>query len=443
MIKFKIWSFTDKTGNYTADAIRTQTLENIQKLFDLAAIYLNSVIASVDTEIKITLSVDSGLSPSAAPIYGWDSKNKEWYNETYKAINSGLYADNPDFDLSLNDSMIKVINNPTQVQKELSWNIPYRTILHEFGHGLGFDSYRNSGTGILEFSYGTKFDEFVELFQGQPYFKGKFADAIYGGPIPLSPLGKPGTSIAHMASNGTGKTWDSLMVDQSPGFRPPGEYKYSDLDLAVFKDLGYQNLNTLTSIDGHRFIPGLNSSSIIGATGIDQVINDGARTAAVYNQQDGNWTQKIGNQTISLHGIERATFDNGLAVALDIGGIAGQAYRIYQAAFDRKPDLPGLGYWINEMDKGSSLSQVAGGFLASDEFRNLYGAAPSDTEFLTALYKNVLHRTPDAAGYSWWQDRINEGMSRANILASFSESTENQAQVIGQIEHGIDYQIWA
>jgi hypothetical protein len=35
------------------------------------------------------------------------------------------------------------------------------------------------------------------------------------------------------------------------------------------------------------------------------------------------------------------------AVALDVDGAAGQAYRLYQAAFDRAPDKNGLGYWIN------------------------------------------------------------------------------------------------
>lgn len=35
-------------------------------------------------------------------------------------------------------------------------------------------------------------------------------------------------------------------------------------------------------------------------------------------------------------------------VSFDINGPAGQVYRIYQAAFNRKPDLPGLGFWIRE-----------------------------------------------------------------------------------------------
>lgn len=442
MIKFKIWSFTDKTGNFMADAIRNETLTNVQKLFDLAANYFNAVIASVDAEINVSLAVSSGIFSSAGPIFGWDSNTKEWYNEVEKAINFGKCPNNLDFSLTLTEAMLKVINNPNQVQKELTWNIPYRTILHEFGHALGVISYRSDTTGNLELPYGTKYDEFVLLEKGQPLFTGKFGSAIYGGNVPISPLGVPGTSISHIYSNGKEKVYDSLMVDQWPGFRPPSEYKYSDLDLAIFKDLGYKNLNTLTSFDGHRFIPGLKTSSIVGTPEVDLVLNDGARSAATLTQQNSNWLQTIGNQTISLQGIERLLFDNSQAVGLDLNGVAGQAYRIYQAAFDRKPDLAGLGFWIAQMDKGVSLKDVAGGFLASDEFRKLYGAAPSNTDFLSALYKNVLHRSPDGDGYNWWLARLTEGVARQDVLASFSESPENQAQVIGQIEHGIDYLIW-
>jgi len=32
--------------------------------------------------------------------------------------------------------------------------------------------------------------------------------------------------------------------------------------------------------------------------------------------------------------------------------------------------------------------------------------------------------------------------SRADVLAGFSESTENRAQVIGSIQNGIDYVHW-
>ncbi|MFZ6723049.1 DUF4214 domain-containing protein [Undibacterium sp. Ji49W] len=113
---------------------------------------------------------------------------------------------------------------------------------------------------------------------------------------------------------------------------------------------------------------------------------------------------------------------------------------MYQAAFNRTPDKAGLGYWIGQLDKGAeSLSHAAAGFVNSAEFKQMYGTNISDNMFLTALYNNVLHRNPDQAGFNYWNGRVAAGMTRPDILASFSESTENIAQVIGQISHGIEY----
>ena len=102
-----------------------------------------------------------------------------------------------------------------------------------------------------------------------------------------------------------------------------------------------------------------------------------------------------------LKNVERVEFTDKI-VALDIDGIAGKAYRIYQAAFARTPDNDGLKYWINTMDTGHSLEAVAGGFIASEEFKSLYGNAPSNEMFVTKLYNNVLGRAPEKGGFDYW-----------------------------------------
>ncbi|WP_373987631.1 S8 family serine peptidase [Duganella sp. BuS-21] len=141
-----------------------------------------------------------------------------------------------------------------------------------------------------------------------------------------------------------------------------------------------------------------------------------------------------------LSGIERLEFSDGV-IALDTtGGIAGQAYRLYQAAFDRTPDRAGLGYWIGVMDGGVSLIEVAQGFVQSGEFKTLYGAAPSNTELVNHLYQNVLHRAPDAAGAAYWLELLDQHrITAADALRSFSESTENVAALVGVTENGIYY----
>jgi hypothetical protein len=139
----------------------------------------------------------------------------------------------------------------------------------------------------------------------------------------------------------------------------------------------------------------------------------------------------------SLIRVERVQFED-TSVALDIEGVAGQAYRIYKAAFDRAPDIAGLGYWIDAMDKGAELTSVAGGFIGSTEFQSRYGST-SDTDFIRLLYENVLDRQPDAEGYAYWQDAMSQGLSREGLLINFSESTENKANVEGLISGGIEY----
>ncbi len=139
-----------------------------------------------------------------------------------------------------------------------------------------------------------------------------------------------------------------------------------------------------------------------------------------------------------LVNVERLVFSDK-TVALDINGTAGQVYRIYQAAFDRQPDQGGVGFWMSQMDRGLSLETVAEGFVQSAEFASVFGVDPSTEAFVSKVYSNVLHRAPDAGGYAFWVNAVNNGVSRAVMLAAVSESAENQAQVIGTIQNGFDY----
>lgn len=137
----------------------------------------------------------------------------------------------------------------------------------------------------------------------------------------------------------------------------------------------------------------------------------------------------------------RLVFVDG-TVALDIDGNAGQVYRLYQAAFNRKPDLPGLGYWIAMMDSEAvpTVSDLANYFYQSPEFKSIYGTSPSNVDLVTRYYRNALQREPDASGLAFWVDLLNRGvMTQAQVLAAFSESAENRGRVLPDITNGILY----
>ena len=141
--------------------------------------------------------------------------------------------------------------------------------------------------------------------------------------------------------------------------------------------------------------------------------------------------------------VERLAFLD-VSVAFDTSSVAGQAYRIYKAAFDRTPDGGGLGYWIAQMDKGMGVIEVAARFIDSPEFRALYGQNANISEFLTKVYTNVLDRAPDSAGLDWWVNEMKTNPTKTwqKVLADFSESTENQANVASMIANGITYEPW-
>jgi len=179
-----------------------------------------------------------------------------------------------------------------------------------------------------------------------------------------------------------------------------------------------------------------------GGTGLDEAFYNGNRDD-YYVRADGDRfkvTDDWGSDgTDLLSNIERLDFKD-IDVALDIDGAAGEAYRLYQAAFNRTPDLEGLGFWISKLDAGMDLGDVARGFVGSDEFRLLYGAQPNHVEIVTRFYHNVLHRAPDQEGLEWWVDVLDTGKANVSqVLVGFSESEENYARLIGTMENGIEF----
>jgi hypothetical protein len=208
------------------------------------------------------------------------------------------------------------------------------------------------------------------------------------------------------------------------------------------------NIASTANITGDKnnnvIIANSSNNGIDGGAGFDTVVYGTAR--ANYTVQKAAWgysvVDKTGAQgTDTLVNVERIHFSDDNWVALDLDGNAGQVYRMYQAALDRTPDPRGYAFWLDQMDQGVSLDKVAELVLANKEATDIYLSNPTDSYFITQLYHHVLHREPDAAGLAWWLQNV-QYSSRAHVLALFTESPENQAQVIGTIQNGIEYSPW-
>ncbi|SFU94955.1 DUF4214 domain-containing protein [Pseudoduganella namucuonensis] len=181
-------------------------------------------------------------------------------------------------------------------------------------------------------------------------------------------------------------------------------------------------------------------SVIDGGAGLDSVVYGDGVTIGVVAGRHTATPSAAGARADTLAGIERVFIAGGSdAIALDVDGVGGRAYRLYQSAFDRTPDSAGVGYWMAAMERGASLLQVARGFVASEEFRGLYGHNPGDADFVGRLYQNVLHRPGEQAGVDYWTGVLRQGADRAEVLAAFSEGAENKSAVAALIANGFHY----
>lgn len=184
------------------------------------------------------------------------------------------------------------------------------------------------------------------------------------------------------------------------------------------------------------------SHRVDGGEGLDAVKFAFARGAATVAAGTAPNTFSVTDATGAVNqlvNVERLVFSDA-TVALDIEGNAGQAYRLYQAAFNRTPDSGGLGFWIAAMDGGMRVDEVAANFMNTPEFLGAYGSTLSNEALVTRFYENILHRQPEAGGLGFWTGVLDRGAStRAEVLAAISESGENKVALIGVIGDGFTF----
>ena len=191
--------------------------------------------------------------------------------------------------------------------------------------------------------------------------------------------------------------------------------------------------------DGDTLTGGAGNDTFDGGAGTDTAAFSSLLAAYSFAPSSGNKILSGPDGSDTLSSIERLTFADA-NLAFDLEGNAGQTYRLYQAAFNRTPDIGGLGGWIIGRDSGLTPLQVANSFMASAEFQSLYGANPSNEQFVSLLYTNALHRPADAGSLGYWINQLASGLqTRAQALVNFSESPENKASVLPSIANGILY----
>lgn len=188
------------------------------------------------------------------------------------------------------------------------------------------------------------------------------------------------------------------------------------------------------------FLDSPEGQSFYGAASSDAEFVDRLYRDALGREGDAGgrtfWTERLGegaSRADVLAAVADGAENEAATAAANPGGLwdldegVAQVARLYDAVLGRLPDAGGLAFWAEALDGGRiDLRDMAGQFLASAEYRTVYGPL-SDADFVWVVYRNALDRPGDAGGVGHWMAGLDAGLSRAAMVVSFSESPEHVA----------------
>lgn len=104
------------------------------------------------------------------------------------------------------------------------------------------------------------------------------------------------------------------------------------------------------------------------------------------------------------------------------GSVDAFVSRFYRQCLGRYPETEGLNYYTDRLMAGvASGASVARNFIYSPEFLN---RNTTNEEFLTIMYRAFFDREPDAGGWSFYLNKLNNGVGRGTVFYGFIYSPE-------------------
>ncbi|MEE2951533.1 MAG: choice-of-anchor I family protein [Pseudomonadota bacterium] len=179
--------------------------------------------------------------------------------------------------------------------------------------------------------------------------------------------------------------------------------------------------------------------SIDGGAGIDRVSLPNAYSDYVLTPTEGGFALALANdpsEVIDLSNVEVLQFGD-LTLERNDSPEAATIYGLYGSIFGRTPDLTGISFWVDANESGVSLETVAEFFTQSAEFIDTSGANPTDDALVDGFFGNILGRTADAEGEAFWKAALDNGLSTADLLLGFAQSSEFVGLIDNQIDDGI------
>lgn len=104
-------------------------------------------------------------------------------------------------------------------------------------------------------------------------------------------------------------------------------------------------------------------------------------------------------------------------------------YRLYCAYFLRLPDPEGFAFWRTAIASDDWTLDTASSFFAEGEESGRRYGSLSNEQFIDLVYLNVMNRVGEPGGRTFWNGRLDDGMSRGRLMLEFSDAPEFKGKV--------------
>jgi|GEM_PF-2323649 len=218
-------------------------------------------------------------------------------------------------------------------------------------------------------------------------------------------------------------------------------------------DAGAGNDTVTTGSGADVITAGLGNDSISSGAGDDKVIlnnaeagNDTVNTGSgfdevVINEAAANFdtvisasgeltlTSKADGFTKTISNAEYISFQKADGTVQSVvvntnSEVESFVVRLYEA-FGRTGEKEGVKWWTDEVASGNTdLTHLAGSFLNTAEGESVYSPDMGNPLFVSTVYAKALNREVDDTSMNWWVKQMNEGMSKAEVLAKIVSSDE-------------------
>ena len=129
----------------------------------------------------------------------------------------------------------------------------------------------------------------------------------------------------------------------------------------------------------------------------------------------------------------RVALTSALAVTDSWAGA--RVNELYQTVFQRSADSSGRAYWLDQIRRGLALEAVGVEFYSSSEYFARNGG--NRQGWVQGLYRDLLGRTADGGGVSYWVAQLAGGQPRSAVAANFYRSNESRRDRTGRLHQTI------